>query len=102
MPKKCTVTGSEPLCARLRSALRFCIAVLVCLTTLDTGAAPVSALDICVAESNIAQLTPGLTIVPAGGSPASRALFEDARLQPVLHALRIASGLVARTSRQST
>ena len=100
MPKKCTVTGSEPLYARLRRALRFGIAILICLTAFDTGATPVRPLNFCLAESNIAQLASGLALVSAGGDPASRAVFEDARPEPVLHVLRIVSGLLAQTSRQ--
>jgi hypothetical protein len=36
-----------------------------------------------------------------GTAPASRAVFEDAGPQPVLHVLRIVSGLLAKASGQS-
>jgi len=101
MPRKCTVAGSEPLYARLKGALRFGIAILICLTALDTGATLVRPLEFCPAESGIARLAPGLPNVAVGTAPAARAVFEDAGPQPVLHVLRTVSGLLAKASGQS-
>ena len=104
MPRKCPTAGSEtrPLrSTRFRTTIQYGIAILICLTALDTAATPIRRPQSGLVESGIAQLAPQLTTVAAAAVSPSIVPLEAGSLKVVKDALRVVSGLIAKTSQQS-
>ena len=103
MPKKCTATGSErqlPRQSRFSGALRCTVAVLICLTALDTSATPARPQS-RLATPTVTQLTTGISAVTITAVQPPLGTLETVSPQPVKHALRAVSALVARASQES-